>query len=218
MPALSIVGIAFEDIFPYSDHAGNWQAAIRYITDDPSIHEVILSGGDPLSLADSKLRDLARSIASVKHVKRLRLHTRLPVVLPQRVDSQLLDWIGQSPLKSVVVLHVNHPNELDSTVRQSISGLKSAGATLLNQTVLLRNINDNLDTLSSLSEALFEAGVLPYYLHVLDRVEGASHFEVPESEARRLLRGLLAELPGYLVPKLVKEQAGAPSKTPISPF
>ncbi len=208
----------FRRHFPYSEHAGAQQDAIRYIAGDPSIKEVILSGGDPLSLSDSKLRDLASSIGSVGHVERLRLHTRLPVVLPERVDSQLLEWISRSHLKIVVVLHVNHANEIDSHVRESIARLKSAGATLLNQTVLLRNINDDLDALSSLSEALFAAGVLPYYLHVLDRVEGASHFETPETEARRLLRDLLAELPGYLVPKLVKEQAGAPSKTPIGPF
>ncbi len=207
----------FRRHFPYSDHTGDWQSALTYISSDSSIREVILSGGDPLSLADEKLESLARAISEIGHVKRLRLHTRLPVVLPERVDANLLGWLSRSRLDKVVVLHVNHPNELDSATLAAMARLKSTGATLLNQTVLLRNINDNVHTLSSLSEALFQAGVLPYYLHVLDRVEGASHFEVPETDARRLARGLLAELPGYLVPKLVKEQAGASSKTPISP-
>lgn len=208
----------FRRHFPYTDHAMDMTPALDYLASDSSIHEVILSGGDPLTLSDQKLSQLVDSFEKIPHVERLRLHTRLPVVLPERIDDSLLQWLSRTRLQSVVVIHSNHPNEIDGSVIDALKRLKSSGATLLNQTVLLRNVNDQVDILRTLSEALFRAGVLPYYLHVLDRVEGAAHFEVTEADARRLARRLLAELPGYLVPRLVREVAGAPSKTPISLF
>lgn len=205
----------FRRHFPYSDHAGDWGPALSYIGAEPSIQEVLLSGGDPLSLSDAKLSRLLAEIESIPHVKRLRIHTRMPVVVPNRVTPTLVDRLSHSPLQTVMVLHVNHCNELSKPLRKRLLHLKNADVLLLNQSVLLRNVNDSVDTLANLSEALFDNGILPYYLHVLDRVDGATHFEVSESEAKRLMRGLLASLPGYLVPKLVREQQGAPSKTPI---
>ena len=208
----------FRRHFPYGEHAGDLEPALEYVARDPSIHELILSGGDPLSLSDRKLADLAERAARIPHLRRLRLHTRLPIVLPQRVDEHLLAWLSRARIQTVVVVHCNHGNELDEETVQALLKIKATGTTLLNQTVLLRDINDHADTLIYLSEALFQAGVLPYYLHILDRVDGAAHFEVPEADAKRIARRLLSTLPGYLVPKLVREEPGAPSKTPVSPF
>lgn len=208
----------FRRHFPYAEHqpwGESWEKALAYVAADPTIEEVILSGGDPLALSDDKLADLETRIAAIPHVARLRLHTRLPVVLPERVDDALLGWLGATRLERVVVIHANHPREIDTEVAAALGRLAAAGCTLLNQSVLLRGINDDPATLAALSRALFKAGVLPYYLHLLDRVEGAAHFEVPESEARRLHRELRERLPGYLVPKLVRELAGAPSKVGI---
>lgn len=199
----------YADANPASDH---WQPALGYIAADDSIHEVILSGGDPLTLSDQRLAALARSLQEIPHVRRLRIHTRLPIVLPQRVDALLLDWLGRLRLKAVVVVHANHAREIDAAVHTACAGLLDAGVTLLNQSVLLRGVNDSADALADLSEALFSAGVLPYYLHQLDRVAGAAHFEVSDAGARALMREINARLPGYLVPRLVREIAGAPGK------
>jgi len=208
----------FRRHFPYVDHGaavGNPEAAIARITVDPGINEVVLSGGDPLTMADLRLERLARSLAAAPHVRRLRIHTRLPIVLPQRVDATLASWIGDLGLPVVVVVHANHANEIDGNVRRALAALDAAGATLLNQAVLLAGVNDSADALADLSEALFESGVLPYYLHLLDPVEGAAHFEVPEEEARLLHTELTNRLPGYLVPRLVREVAGAPAKVGV---
>ena len=205
----------FRREFPYSDHLASrdhWQAALTAIAADRSIEEVILSGGDPLSLADDKLAEFAQALEFLPHVKRLRLHTRQPVVLPERVDAALLAWLSRGRLQKIVVVHVNHPQELDGDVTAALARLKQTGATLLNQSVLLRGVNDSVETLVNLSQALFTAGVLPYYLHLLDRVRGTAHFEVEESRASGLMREVSARLPGYLVPKLVREEAGAPAK------
>ena len=182
---------------------------------DPAVREVILSGGDPLSLKDERLAGLAASLATIAHVRRLRIHTRLPVVLPSRVDDSLLSWLTDTRLSVVLVVHVNHPNELDAEVKAALARLNATGATLLNQAVLLRGINDNAQTLSALSEALFSSGVLPYYLHQLDRVAGAAHFAVKDRDAQSILASLRENLPGYLVPRLVKEEPGAASKVPL---
>jgi EF-P beta-lysylation protein EpmB len=205
----------FRRHFPYTDAnpaVDQWHAALEYIAGDDSITEVILSGGDPLSMSDRRLADLARRLEAIPHLRRLRLHTRLPVVLPERVNDELLDWLGGTRFKTVIVVHANHANEIDSSVIAALAGLKASGAELLNQSVLLRGVNDNTETLMALSEKLFEAGVLPYYLHLLDKVQGAAHFEVEETAARRLMAELNRQLPGYLVPRLVREIPGAPGK------
>jgi EF-P beta-lysylation protein EpmB len=208
----------FRRHFPYAEETaatGRWQEAIDLIAEDDSIREVILSGGDPLSLSTAKLGELTGRLATIEHVKRLRIHTRLPIVLPERVDDELEAWLRRLPMQRVVVLHANHPNELDGSVAGACARLAGTGTTLLNQSVLLRGINDDADTLQALSERLFTCGVLPYYLHQLDRVEGVAHFEVDDSRARALMDAVRTRLPGYLVPRLVREVAGAPSKTPL---
>lgn len=210
----------FRRHFPYADEtaaANRWEEAVAHLRSDDSINEVILSGGDPLSLSTSKLAELTDALVTIPHVRRLRIHTRLPVVLPERVDEQFLAWIDALPLQRIVVLHANHPNEIDASVTSACAGLREAGVTLLNQAVLLRGVNDDAATLAALSERLADAGVLPYYLHQLDRVAGTAHFEVDDMQAAILLDALRARLPGYLVPRLVREVAGAPSKLPLQP-
>lgn len=209
----------FRREFPYAEQtgAGRWREAIAAIARDTSIEELILSGGDPLSLGNDRLVALTRALGSVPHLRRLRVHTRLPIVLPSRVDAGLEAWLARMPWPVIVVLHANHPNEIDAEVREACARMRAAGATLLNQSVLLRGVNDAAAVLARLSERLFASGVLPYYLHVLDRIRGAAHFEVAEARARRIAGELAAMLPGYLVPRLVRERAGAPAKTPLAP-
>ncbi|HWS27692.1 MAG TPA: EF-P beta-lysylation protein EpmB [Xanthomonadales bacterium] len=206
----------FRRHFPYAEELAareQWREAVGEIAADRSIHEVILSGGDPLSLSTAKLAELTDALASVAHLRRLRIHTRWPIVLPQRVDSELLDWLRGLPWPVTVVVHANHAQEIDAEVAGALHRLREAGATLLNQSVLLRAVNDDADTLRTLSERLAEVGVIPYYLHLLDRVAGAAHYQVELRVARRLLRALRASLPGYLVPRLAREDAGRASKT-----
>jgi EF-P beta-lysylation protein EpmB len=205
----------FRRHFPYAEEtaaANGWREAIDAIAADASIVEVILSGGDPLSLATPKLAELTRSLAAIPHVARLRIHTRLPIVLPERIDDEFAGWLGALPFARIVVVHANHASEIDESVLAAFARLRATGATVLNQSVLLRGINDDVDTLKTLSERLFEGGVLPYYLHQLDRVQGAAHFEVDDARALDLIGRLTARLPGYLVPKLVREVAGEASK------
>lgn len=182
---------------------------------DGSIEEVILSGGDPLSLGDSRLATLVNGIRAIGHVKRLRVHSRLPVILPSRVTPGLIQLLASGQVPAVVVLHINHPREIDAEVRQSLGAMRSAGISLLNQAVLLKGVNDDADTLCELSETCFDAGILPYYLHQLDPVSGAAHFAVDDQQARDIAQRLRARLPGYLVPRLVREIAGAESKVPL---
>jgi EF-P beta-lysylation protein EpmB len=208
----------FRRHFPYADEtaaANRWQSAIAYLRADPSINELLLSGGDPLSLSTGKLAELTDSLRDLPSLQRLRLHTRLPVVLPERVDEALLDWLRGLPWPVAIVIHANHAAELDVRVGRALARLREAGALLLIQSVLLRGVNDDATVLSDLSERLFALGVLPYYLHQLDRVAGVAHFEVDDASARRLHSELQSRLPGYLVPRLVREIAGAPSKTPL---
>jgi EF-P beta-lysylation protein EpmB len=209
----------FRREFPYEDQRAadaGWRHAVDEIRRDPGCREVILSGGDPLVLGERRLSALTAALAGIPQLKRLRLHTRLPVVLPSRVNDALLAWLRDSPLQVVLVLHANHPREIDAGVRRALARLRGNGVTLLNQAVLLRGVNDDTDTLCRLSEALFEAGALPYYLHLLDRVRGTAHFDVSEDRATALVAAAAARLPGYLVPRLVRERAGAPCKTPVT--
>lgn len=208
----------FRRHYPYGDAnpaENQWAEALHYIAAASSLREVILSGGDPLALSDARLADLIDRLAAIAHVQRLRVHTRLPVVLPERVTADLVDALAGTRLKPVVVLHVNHANEIDSAVTEGCARLIAAGVTLLNQSVLLAGVNDDPGALCDLSEALFAAGVLPYYLHQLDRVDGAAHYEVADARALELHRAMRARLPGYLVPRLVRERPGASSKIVI---
>lgn len=206
----------FRRHFPYqeSPHSpAQWESAIEQIAGDPSIEEVILSGGDPLTLVDEQLARLVEKLDSIRHLKRLRIHSRLPIMIPQRVTSELIDWLTSSSLQPIVVIHSNHAHELDTAVEMAIKKLLDANVMLLNQTVLLRGVNDNATALIDLSQRLLECRVLPYYLHQLDPVIGAAHFEVPKSRGIELIRKMRASLPGYAVPRFVKEIAGEPGKT-----
>src|SRR5690554_2262546 len=208
----------FRRHFPYGEEtaaANGWHEALEAVRRDPSLAEVILSGGDPLSLATAKLSELTGALAAIPHVARLRIHTRLPVVLPERVDDGLVAWLRGLPWPVTVVVHANHANEFDASVDAAMAALRDAGASLLNQAVLLAGVNDLVDALADLCERGFEAGVLPYYLHQLDRVAGTAHFEVGDDRARALHAALVARLPGYLVPRLVREIAGDASKRPL---
>lgn len=203
------------------DYAANtpgrqqWQRALAYIRDDASINEVIYSGGDPLAASDTLLAWLTGQIEAIPQVRRLRIHTRLPVVIPARIDQALLHWLGSSRLGRTLVLHINHANEIDREVAAAVQRLRDCGVTVLNQSVLLAGINDCTERLAALSEQLFSAGILPYYLHLLDPVAGAAHFAVTRERAIALHQGLLARLPGYLVPRLVQELPGHPHKVPL---
>ncbi|GAB6041134.1 EF-P beta-lysylation protein EpmB [Endothiovibrio diazotrophicus] len=206
----------FRRHFPYDESMEErLEESLGLLAEGEPVSEVILSGGDPLTLSDRRLAELAERIERLSAVERLRIHTRLPVVIPERVDEQLLGWLRRGRLRKVVVLHVNHPNELDNEALAAVERLRQAGVTLLNQSVLLRGINDCEEILAALSERLFGAGALPYYLHQLDRARGTAHFEVGDEAARRLVERLRARLPGYLVPRLVREIPGEPSKTPL---
>ena len=192
-----------------------WRSALEHIRNDASIVEIILSGGDPLSLSDRRLQQLSNALEAIPHVRRLRIHTRYPLVLPERIDDGFLSWLSGVQLQKVIVIHANHARELDDTTRRACGALTRAGATVLNQSVLLAGINDDANALGELSEALFAAGVLPYYLHLLDRVDGAAHFDVGTDVALALHAELTAKLPGYLVPRLVREVPGAAAKTAV---
>jgi L-lysine 2,3-aminomutase len=209
----------FRREFPYDEQrdeeGARHAAALAAIAADASIEEVILSGGDPLSLGDARLARLTDAIQAMPHVRRLRVHTRQPVVLPSRVDAGLIEWLGTIRLPLVFVLHVNHAQELDTHVRAACARLKAAGVTLLNQSVLLKGVNDSVEVLADLSRALVDAGVMPYYLHLPDRVRGTAHFDVEEQRARALVAALTARLSGYLVPRLVREIPGEPSKSAL---
>lgn len=207
----------FRRHFPYAEESAlqhGWQPALDQVRADTSISEVILSGGDPLSLSDRRLRQLTDALQTIPHVRRLRIHTRYPIVLPERVDPGLLGWLSELPLQKVVVIHANHGREIDSQVQHACAQLAAGGITLLNQSVLLAGVNDSLAALAELSEALFAMKVLPYYLHVLDKVQGAAHFDIDERRATELHDRLATRLPGYLVPRLVREVPGAPAKMP----
>jgi len=208
----------FRRHFPYADSnpaKDRWQQAIDYLKKDSSISEIILSGGDPLSLPDHRLLDLIQKLADISHLKRFRIHSRIPIVLPDRVNEQMLKWLTNTRLKSVLVVHTNHGNELDKNVATAIQKLRDINIPVFNQSVLLKGINDSAEILAELSERLFDIGIIPYYLHMLDPVAGAAHFKVDEASARTIMLKLHKTLPGYLVPRLVREIAGVQYKIPI---
>jgi EF-P beta-lysylation protein EpmB len=208
----------FRRHYPYggaSTTPRQWNRVMAYLQADPTIEEVILSGGDPLMLSDEKLGGWLQQLQTLPQIKRIRIHTRIPVVLPQRITTELLSVLRRCTLDKVMVIHANHPNELTLLVAEGFKRLTATELTLLNQSVLLKGVNDNDNTLVSLSNRLFEMGVLPYYLHLLDRVEGAAHFELEAGAILKLQQQLQTRLPGYLVPKMVREITGAPFKTPI---
>jgi len=206
----------FRRNFPYGDtqlSSKNETLAFQYITDNPQINEVIFSGGDPLLLSDQRIQHLLQKLTKIPHIKRVRFHTRLPIVLPSRITRELINILQNTPLAIIIVTHCNHANELSIDVNSACLKLKQSNITLLNQSVLLKNINDNIAALSQLSEQLFSCGILPYYLHSLDKAKGTAHFNVDQKKAIQLHQLLQKRLSGYLVPKLVKEEPGRASKT-----
>jgi L-lysine 2,3-aminomutase len=208
----------FRRHFPYAENIPGskaWQAILAYIQADTSINEVIFSGGDPLLANDHYLRKCADDLAAIAHVNILRIHSRLPIVLPERITNDFLNWFSSTRLQTILVTHSNHANELDDSVQYAIEKLRARKICVLNQAVLLKGVNDNLEALVNLSQGLFACGILPYYLHVLDKVQGAAHFAVSEEKAKQLMTALRERLPGYLVPKCVYEEAGAKSKLPF---
>jgi EF-P beta-lysylation protein EpmB len=205
----------FRRNFPYSELQLSKQselAAINYIRQDRSLSEVILSGGDPLLLNDARLAKLLEQLDGIEHIKRIRIHSRLPIVLPARITDEFIKTLQKSSKQIVMVVHCNHANEINDRVITAFNTLKGHSITLFNQSVLLKGVNDQVDTLCALSEKLFHHGVIPYYLHLLDKAAGTGHFEVAETQAVELIKEVQATLPGYLVPKLVKEVAGQHSK------
>ncbi|QBH95182.1 EF-P beta-lysylation protein EpmB [Limnobaculum zhutongyuii] len=208
----------FRRHFPYHDNPGNkesWKNALNYLSQHTELDELIFSGGDPLMAKDHELDWLITEVEKIPHLQRLRIHSRLPVVIPDRITDELCQRFARSRLQIVLVTHINHENEIDSDVKNSMQKLKNVGVTLLNQSVLLKGINDNCNALVNLSNALFSSGILPYYLHVLDKVQGAAHFMVDDNQARHIIRKMLETTSGYLVPKLTREIGGQPSKTPL---
>lgn len=208
----------FRRYFPYQKNQGNrtnWLRAVAYIQQHQELNEIILSGGDPLMAKDHELDELICLLEKIPHLTTLRIHSRLPVVIPVRITTRLCHRLAICRLKVVLVTHINHAHEIDAAVCDSMTQLRNAGVTLLNQSVLLRGVNDNADTLATLSETLFNVGILPYYLHVLDKVQGAAHFMVDDIQARKIMQKLLKKVAGYLVPRLTREIGGEHSKTPL---
>ena len=209
----------FRRHYPYSEGPRSlaaWGPAFERLAADPSVDEVLLSGGDPLSLVDSWLAQLAERLAAIPHLRRLRIHTRLPIVIPERVCGELVDWLRGTRLTPIVVVHVNHPAELWPDVAEALARLVDSGIPVLNQAVLLRGVNDGADVLAELCRRLVDLRVMPYYLHQLDRVQGAAHFEVPEETGRQLIAELRRRLPGYAVPRYVRETAGESGKSVLA--
>ncbi len=207
----------FRRAFPYTDH----QQALPFgsldaVEGDTGISEVILSGGDPLMLKDAPLKRLVERLDGIAHLRRIRIHTRLPVVIPERVTTELVQLLRGTRTVTSVVLHVNHPNEIAGSFVDALAALHCAGITLLNQSVLLAGVNDDVEVLDGLSQRLFENHVLPYYLHLPDPVTGTHHFDVPEHRGKSLINALRARLPGYLVPQLVREVAGMDAKQVVN--
>lgn len=208
----------FRRHFPYQENKGNkaaWQHSLDYIQQHSELNEVILSGGDPLMAKDDELQWLINHIADIPHIKRLRIHSRLPVVIPARITDALVNMLSSSRLQVILVTHINHAQEIDSELRVALKKLKQVGVTLLNQGVMLKGVNDSIDAQVNLSESLFDAGILPYYIHVLDKVQGAAHFFISDQRAKEIMAGVIERVSGYLVPKLTREIGGRASKTPL---
>ncbi|KLN66934.1 EF-P beta-lysylation protein EpmB [Vibrio sp. VPAP30] len=208
----------FRRHFPYDENKGAksvWQQSLDYIQAHPEIDEIILSGGDPLMAKDEELTWLIAHIADIKHIKRLRIHSRLPVVIPARITETLTQLLHETRLQVILVTHINHAQEIDQELTTRLSQLKQAGVTLLNQGVMLKGVNDSVESQVELSNALFDAGILPYYIHVLDKVQGAAHFYISDQKAKTIMSELMEQVSGYLVPKLTREIGGRKSKTPL---
>ncbi len=208
----------FRRAYPYASESltrRDFKAAINALAADPTIEEIILSGGDPLTLTNDKLETILDALTCIRHIKRIRIHTRIPVVLPERIDSQLLNLLSACQQSVIIVIHCNHAREIDDSVATAMAALADNSAIVLNQSVLLRGVNDSVDVLTNLSERLFEIGVLPYYLHQLDPVAGAAHFNVEDARAIELIDTVANRLPGYLVPRLVREIPGDTAKRPV---
>lgn len=209
----------FRREFPYQragSRSRRWKPSLTYLRKRHDVEEVLLSGGDPLTVNDRELSELISEIEDIPHVRRLRIHSRMPVVIPQRVTEALVTRLAASRLTVWVVIHANHPRELDAQVLEHLSTLIDRGIPVLNQAVLLRGVNDRVETLFELCRTLINHRIQPYYLHQLDRVRGAGHFEVPIAEGLRIMEQLREQLPGYAVPQYVAERTGEPSKSPIS--
>ena len=208
----------FRRHFPYQENKSGkqaWKKCLEYMGQQPELNEVIFSGGDPLMAKDDEIHWLLEHIAQIPHIKRLRIHSRLPVVIPARITDELCQLLRASRLQIVLVTHINHANEINAEFAAQMAKLKQAGVTLLNQAVLLKDVNNSIEAQVALNEALFDAGILPYYLHVLDKVQGAAHYFVSDEEAKEIMRGVITRVSGYLVPKLTREIGGRPSKTPL---
>jgi EF-P beta-lysylation protein EpmB len=209
----------FRRHYPYNEEPRrleDWQPALHALAADESIHEVLLSGGDPLIVPDRRLNELVHQLEQIPHLQRLRIHSRLPIVLPNRVCPELIDLLTESRLTPIMVVHANHPHEIQHDCADALRTLVRSGITTLNQSVLLRGVNDSVDILQELSERLINLGVIPYYLHQLDRVQGAAHFEIEEAIGLNLIEELRQRLPGYAVPQYVQEQPGWPHKRPLN--
>lgn len=208
----------FRRHFPYEENqlgSEQWQAILQYLAQDEAINEVIFSGGDPLATPDKRLEGFIKDLEAIPHLKRLRIHSRLPIVIPQRITDSLIRLLSETRLQTVMVVHANHANEIDQHVGNALLKLNQAGTITFNQSVLLKGINDSASNLIALSERLFEFNTLPYYLHLLDKVQGSKHFAIDDITAKKIMGELQANLPGYLVPKLVREEPSKPSKTLI---
>ncbi len=204
----------FRKNFSYETNK-SFDAEIEAISEDPTITEVLLSGGDPLSLSNATLKDLIERLSAIPHVQRLRFHTRFPIGIPERIDAPFLHILETSRLQTYFVIHCNHANELDDDIFAALKKIQCLGIPVLNQSVLLKDVNDDVDTLKTLCKTLSDHGVIPYYIHQLDRVQGSAHYEVPEERGRQIVQQLQTLLPGYAVPKYVREIAGEPGKTPL---
>ncbi|WP_333005802.1 EF-P beta-lysylation protein EpmB [Vibrio coralliilyticus] len=208
----------FRRHFPYNENKGSksvWSQSLDYVRQHPELNEIILSGGDPLMAKDEELQWLIEQIADIQHIKRLRIHSRLPVVIPARITSTLTKLLAGTRLQVILVTHINHANEINQELRDALSSLRHEGVTLLNQGVMLKGVNDSVEAQVALSESLFDAGVLPYYIHVLDKVQGAAHFFISDQQAKQIMAGVIERVSGYLVPKLTREIGGRTSKTPL---
>lgn len=208
----------FRRHFPYQENKGSktvWQQSLDYVAAHPELNEVILSGGDPLMAKDHELKWLIDAISQIPHIKRLRIHSRLPVVIPARITDSLCELLQDTRLQVILVTHINHANEISLELKRQMNRLRAINVTLLNQGVLLKGVNDSIKAQVQLSETLFDAGILPYYLHVLDKVQGAAHFFVSDQQAKDIMAGVIEQVSGYLVPKLTREIGGRSSKTPL---
>jgi EF-P beta-lysylation protein EpmB len=205
----------FRKNFAYEELGKDFSEELEIIRKDSSLKEIILSGGDPLSLSDASLEKLLQDLDRIPHIQRIRFHSRFPIGIPERIDDAFLNILSSMQKQVVFVLHVNHPKELDNDIYQAMKRLQKIGIPILSQSVLLQGVNNSVEILQELFENLSDHGIIPYYLHQLDRVQGAAHFEVPEEEGKQLMKELSTRVSGYALPRYVKEEAGKPSKTSI---